>query len=100
MHINVHGAQRMRGKYAVQLLSETTAKAVKYFGERGMLHCKDWGETSEFISLADAWFDVFNSKVYHDKYKQSRNAYGTNIDKQNEILEKIVSTMKEMKIIL
>lgn len=97
-HINVQRAQRMRVKFAVQLLSETTGKCVKYFGERNMLRCKDWGETSEFIALVDSWFDLFNARVLFDKDRQSRNAYGTNMGKQNEVLDIMVSSMKKMRI--
>lgn len=59
----------MRAKYAAQLLSETKAKAVKYFEERTILHCKDWGKTNEFTALVDGWFDIFHAKVCYDKNK-------------------------------
>lgn len=68
-HICVKGAKRM----AVQLLSETTAKALTYFGQRGLLHSMGWENTGQFMHLTDSWFDMFNSRVSYDD-QCSRNA--------------------------
>lgn len=95
-HIHVEGANRMNVKLAVQLLSSTTGKSVKYFGEKNLLD-KDWKSTSNFILLADAWFDLFNSRVKFDQ-KPSRNAYGTDLEKQNMVLSKMIETIKSMEV--
>lgn len=95
-HINVKGPHRMKVKLAAQLLSETTAKTLRYFGRKGYLS-KDWDATSDFILLADSWFDAFNSRLSYDK-KESRNAYGTDLPRQNQILSKMENTVRAMKV--
>ena len=97
-HINVSGLQRMNVKLAVQLISETTAKSLQYFGSKGLFLDKHWEKTSQFISLTDSWFDLFNSRVPRDR-KISRNAYGLNLENQNEILKCMTETVKSMKVI-
>lgn len=69
-HVDVQGIKRVNVRLAVQLLSETTAEALHYFGANHLLECKTWHETSEFISLADNWFDVFNSRKVNDMKSQ------------------------------
>lgn len=96
-HIDVHGVKRMNVRLAAQLLSETTAKSLKYFGEKNLLKCKTWQETSEFISLVDLWFDMFNSKKPTD-IKQSRNAFGINFVEQTAILNKMKETARTMRV--
>lgn len=96
-HINVQGVKRMNVKLAAQLLSETTAKTIKFFGEQGLLKSKDWHDTSRFIALVDLWFDIFNSRAPIDK-KQSRVAYGINLSEQNNTLQSMMSTIKNMKV--
>lgn len=96
-HIHVTGPSRMNVKLAVQLLSGTTAKALKYFGEKQLLTSMNWKCTSEFIELSNAWFDVFNSRVWYDA-KSSRNAYGTDISTQDIILSRMTDTVAAMKV--
>lgn len=96
-HVNVSAMKRMRVRLAVQLLSETTAKALQYFGQRGLLKSKNWHETSQFISLVDSWFDLFNSKSPHDS-KPSRYAYGLSLQKQNSLLEEMIETIGTMRV--
>lgn len=62
-HIDVEGPKRMNVRLVAQLLSETTAKTIQFFDEQGLLKSKDWDTTSQFILLADRWFDLFNSRV-------------------------------------
>lgn len=73
-HICVEGVKRMDVKLAAQLLSETTARSLKYFGDKGLFKTKDWNDTSQFILFCDSWFDLMNSRVPFDK-KLSRHAY-------------------------
>ncbi|XP_071519277.1 transposable element P transposase isoform X4 [Panulirus ornatus] len=96
-HIHVQGANRMNVKLAAHLLSEATGKSLKYFGERGLLHSKDWDSTSDFILLTDAWFDLFNAILRCDR-KETRNAYGTNLEKQNLILSRMIETVQSMNV--
>lgn len=88
----------MNVRLAAQLLSETTAKTIQFFGEQGLLKSKDWDTTSQFILLADRWFDIFNSRVPLDWKKYSRNAYGQNLVEQNIVLEKMIQTAEEMRV--
>lgn len=96
-HINVCGVQRMKVKFATQLLSETTSKSLEYFGRKGLLKDKDCESTSHFIGLADKWFDLFNSRVPYD-VKSSRNAYGLALHTQNKVLEDMMYTAKTMRV--
>lgn len=50
-HVSIAGAQRMKVKLAAQLLSETTATALAYFGQNGLLNSRNWEATSNFIKL-------------------------------------------------
>lgn len=52
-HIDVVAAKNMNVRLAAQLLSDTTATSLKYFGEQGLLQSKDWEDTSNFIALVD-----------------------------------------------
>lgn len=96
-HIEVQGVKRMNVRLAVQLLSETSAQALQYFGARELLTCNTWQETSNFISLVDSWFDLFNSGKPTDM-KDSRNAFGMNLDKQTVILQEMKDTMQTMRV--
>ena len=96
-HLNVSGSQRQRVKYAVQLLSKSCADALKYLGARGLLVTKNWRETADFISYVNEWFDVMNSCGIHGDV-QSRNAYGTDIDRQREVVHRMINLMLTMKV--
>lgn len=61
-HIDVSGVKRMNVRLAVQLMSETTARSLQFFGEQGLLKSNCWESTAKFILLVDAWFDIFNSR--------------------------------------
>ena len=71
-HIHVTGTQRMNVRKAAQLLSETTSKALDFYGRQGLLLSMYWKSTRDFIKLVDSWFDVFNSRVPFDRKKQKK----------------------------
>ena len=96
-HINVQGVKTMNVKLAAQLMSETTAKSIKFFGEQGLLKSKDWDDTSKFIALVDAWFDVFNSRAPVDK-KKNRVAFGIHLSEQRNILKSMMNTVQNMSV--
>lgn len=96
-HINVQGVKRMNVRLAAQLMSETTAKTIKFFGEQGLLKSCEWDATSKCLLLVDSWFDVFNSKSPFAK-KPSRVAYGKNLTEQKNILQSMMNTMKGMRV--
>lgn len=96
-HINVEGVKRMNVRLAAQLMSETTAKTIKYFGEQGLLKSYDWDDTSKCLAIVDSWFDLFNSRAPVDK-KDSRVAYGIHLQDQNNVLETMMNTMQSMRV--
>ncbi|XP_071525284.1 transposable element P transposase [Panulirus ornatus] len=96
-HIRVRGANRRNVKLAAHLISERTGKSLKYFGERGLLHSKDWDRTSDFILLTDAWFDLFCARVMYDG-NETRNAYGTDVENQNLIVSKMMEVIESMNV--
>lgn len=82
---------------AAQLLAETTAKTLKYFGNKGLLKSKDWEETSRFIHLCDSWFDLMNSRVPFDK-RPSRHAFGLHLEVQRNTLNRMIDTAQTLKV--
>lgn len=96
-HVHVYGTQRMNVRLAAQLLSETTAKTLQFFGKQGLLKSKNWQTTSDFIMLSDSWFDLFNSKVLANT-KSSRDAYGCHLTNQNKILNTMITTASTMRV--
>lgn len=96
--VNVECGTRMNVSLAAKLLSETTAKALEYFGERGLLSSTNWKDTSQFISLADEWFDVFNSKTKDRDSKKSRHAFGLYLEHQKAVVNNMINTVKAMKV--
>lgn len=96
-HIDVTGVKRMNVRLAVQVLSETTAKSLKFFGEQGLLNSRDWECTSHFIALSDSWYDLLNSKRPRDT-KQSRDAYGLHLDAQKKVLEDMINVANSMRV--
>lgn len=95
-HLNVCGPQRRKVKYAVQLLSGSCAKSLRFLGKKGVLYSQNWNETDEFISLVE-WFDIMNSSRKWD-VKRSRNAFGTNIDHQIAVLDRMTEIMSTMRV--
>lgn len=73
-HNQAARSARMKVNFVVQLLTETTGKALRYFEKRGLIECKKRKATSEFILLVNSWFDLFNSRMFYGS-KSSQNAY-------------------------
>lgn len=96
-HIDVTGVKRMNVRLAVQVLSESTSKSLKFFGEQGLLKSRDWECTSHFIGLSDSWYDLFNSKRPRDR-KKSRDAYGLHLDAQKKVLEEMINVANSMRV--
>lgn len=95
-HLDVKGSGRMRVSLAAQLLSETRAKTLKYFGEQGLLVSKNWAATSNFTELTDSWFELMNSRVPRDSKKRKRHA--CDLERQKSTLETMVKTVAEMRV--
>ena len=96
-HLQVKNADRQNVAMAGQLFSKTTARGVFWCGEQGYLTHDNFVETCEFMELIDSWFDIFNSKLSHG-YKYGKEPYGLNLQKQDEILNKVTDVMLTMKI--
>ena len=60
IHINVHGHDRQRVKYATQLFSQTVGKALKF------LYGETYSEQADIILKLDQFFDVMNSSSAWD----------------------------------
>ena len=89
-HIDVKGIARQRVRPALQLCSETVAKAFLFhFGQKYAIQ-------SKFIQLVNDWFDVENSSSkYHSN--PNRCGFGVNLEKQVEILESMIEAMENLR---
>jgi hypothetical protein len=89
IHVNCKGNDRQRVKYAVQLFSDTVAKALKFkFGD-------EFSAQSEIITTIDTWFDVMNSHCkFH--WKNNKCALGVNEPEQLNALRKMLDLVKNM----
>ena len=89
---------------ATQLLSRTISKAFKLLFPEGTTISTDDGnvldsfsELSDFIEMADDWFDCFNSRAQfpHKKsWKLAKHGYGVNYDIQKLVLDKFCDAVK------
>ncbi|KAK4295516.1 hypothetical protein Pmani_031930 [Petrolisthes manimaculis] len=95
-HLQVKGPQRQRVKYAVQLLSGTVSKAMKFLGEHGKLESETLVETSEFIQLINDWFDVFNSSIRTDSAGKRHSFMKS--DKQIKVINDTVTLIKCLRV--
>ncbi|XP_036148853.1 uncharacterized protein LOC105834939 isoform X2 [Monomorium pharaonis] len=96
-HLDVSGSNRQKVSTAAKLFSKTTARAILWCGKHGFLSQDNYDVASEFIELIDAWFDIFNSKVSKG-YRPGKEPYGLNLERQNEILNKVTNTMLTMRV--
>ena len=96
-HLDAKGAERQRVSLAAQVFSNTTAKAIEWFGLSGFLKCDYWKECSEVFKLVNDWFDLFNSKKKFDK-NNKKNAYGLDVELQNETLNKMTTFIENMRV--
>ena len=89
-HIHCEKSKRQNVQLAAQLLSHSTATALKHYkpGPDKMLA----ETTGEFIELVNQWFDIMNS--YHTKPSvPTKMPYGLCIEEQNEVLKKMETLM-------
>ena len=89
IHFNCIGSTRQRVRLAAQLISHTSATAIRcLFPEKVKL--ADW------LDLFDKWFDVMNSRIPFDKNKH-KCGFGLHHDAQSEVLHSAFSCIKTMK---
>ena len=88
-HINCTGSQRQRVRLAAQLLSHTSATAMR---------CLSHGKAaqSNFVDLINDWFDVVNSRMKYSK-KKLECGYGIHLAEQSSVLRKMVETAEKMR---
>jgi len=96
-HLDVQGCERQKIVLAAQLFSERTALAIEWYGQKGYLNNFDWKETARVIRLFNDWFDIFNASSMYGKH-DGKNAYGINLEKQDDILREMTELMNEMTI--
>lgn len=96
-HLDVKGFERQKVLPAAQLLSNKTACAIEWCGQKHYLENTNWKETSNCIKLCNNWFDVFNSSNMYGKH-EGKNAYGIDLQKQNTILYEMTDLMHKIKI--
>jgi len=83
--LDVRGSQRESIKSAARIWSHTTAKAIQWAGEQGLLKTSEYERFSEFVSTVNKWFDVHNSKLRYGSHP-GVNGYGQNLETQESIL--------------
>ena len=90
-HFDVKGSSRQNVRSAAQLLSHSTATALKtLFPEKE--------KQANFVETVNNWFDVMNSRLQFDS-NELKCAYGVHIENQKEALEKMFSMTEEMRAI-
>nr|CAH7745564.1 unnamed protein product [Callosobruchus chinensis] len=95
--INISGSARQRVGPAVQLLSNTVAKAITYAGGHRLMP-KNSKEASAIVQLFNDWFDLMNSRSKFVISCPGRNAFGTDIEKQKELLHKMTEVINIIRV--
>ena len=88
-HFNCVNSTRQRVRLAAELISHTTASAVRCLVPNKK-HLADW------IEMFDQWFDIFNSRTPCNKKKMACG-YGIHLEEQNAVLEKVFSCVQTMR---
>jgi hypothetical protein len=90
-HFDVKGSARQNVRTAAQLLSHSTATALKQlFPEKE--------KQSDFVEAVNNWFDVMNSRLEFDS-NQFKCAYGVHLEEQRGALEKMLQITVKMRAI-
>lgn len=93
-HLNCEKTQRQNVRLASELLSHTTATALKHYNIS--LGRKLAIDTGNFIELVNSWFDVMNSYRANVPFFPIKCGYGLHLESQNFILDKMYDTVKNM----
>ena len=91
LHLNVVGMERQKVRLAAQLLSRTTASAIRYA-------IPEKSELADFIQLVNDSFDVLNSRTKQGKFPWM-SAYGLSLESQDKLLDEMYNTMSSMRVI-
>lgn len=91
--LEVKGPSRQKVSSATKLFSKTNSRAIRWYGQENLLDYEDWEVAADVFEMMNDWFDVFNSKVNYG-CSLSQAAYGKNLPKQDETLDKVTDLMK------
>lgn len=88
-HLELKGTMRQKVRPAVQIFSNSVAKAIEYCGPRGLMP-KDcnWLKAEKIIQLFNDWYDLLNSRCKFVGNCPGRNAFGTDLENQKQLLHK------------
>lgn len=96
-HLDLKGSMRQRVKPAVQIFSNSVAKAIQYCGQRELMpKGSEWKEASEIIQIINDWFDLLNSR--HKFNSPRQNAFGTDLENQVNLLNKMSQLVSDIRI--
>ena len=97
LHLDAKESQRQNVRMAAQIFSNRNAMAIQWCGENGLLKSSHWKETANILSLFNAWFDVFNSKIKYGQHS-GVNAYGINLNKQTKTINEMTQFIEQMRV--
>lgn len=90
----------MRVRPAVQLISDTTAQAIKYFYEKGILKNQNALVAAKVIKIVNDWFDVLNSRDSESNVPSIKGAFGGSyLRQQLAVLDEMSSIVSSMRVI-
>ena len=94
-HLTCEGPQRQKVKLASQLLSHTTATALKHY--KPIKDGKLLDNTAHFIELINNWFDLANVAHPNDKTTPFKSPYGLFLKEQDLLFNEVYETVKTMR---
>lgn len=95
-HLEVKKAQRQNVLLAVQLLSHTTATALKHYFHNATEEKKIAAiKLGEFIDLFNSWFDLMNT--FAPAASTIKSPYGMYLKGQNKLLSDVLDTVSTMR---
>lgn len=90
-HLDVQGSERQKVRPAAQTFSNSVAKNIEYWGQKGRLDSFNWRKSAAMIKTFNDWFDIFNN------ISDFTNAYGKNLLTQNAVLLEMTKYMKDLR---
>lgn len=98
-HLSLQGSMRQRVKPAVQVLSNSVAKAIEYAGENGLMpHNSNWKLAANCVQLFNDWFDLLNSRTKLTGNCPTRNAFGTDLENQTKVINQMTEFINSMRV--
>lgn len=95
-HIRPNNFEKMRVKYATQVLSRTVAVTISTLVESGKLHEKSMG-TARFLELINDTFDILNSSTVSNDYIYKKTFY--HAEYQTNDLQKVQRIFSGLRVI-